>query len=121
MPQSPLPPPSLRQLGRILRSLREGQRRRTADVAGELGWSIAKLSRIENGRTRIALWDLPKLLNALRVTDAGLRQTAESLLRASLQPGWWKEHRGAVSGVYAVYIELEQQASMVRAYESYVV
>jgi transcriptional regulator with XRE-family HTH domain len=106
--------PTARQvrLGSILRSMRELGKNGTQDtVASELGWSEAKLSRIESGRVGISDPDLRALLDLYRVQDRGLRAYVVDLRRRGNVRGWETNIRSVVSAVYADFIGYESDAS----------
>ncbi len=100
------------RLGSILRGLREeGSHGSQGAVAGELGWSESKLSRIESGRLGISDADLRALLDHYRVDDRGLRAYVVDLRRRGNVRGWETDIRSVVSAVYADYIGYESDAS----------
>ncbi|MFI2203704.1 helix-turn-helix domain-containing protein [Streptomyces sp. NPDC020192] len=106
--------PTARQvrLGSILRGLREEGGHGSQDiVARELGWSEAKLSRIESGRVGISDPDLRALLDRYRVQDRGLRAYVVDLRHRGNVRGWETDIRSVVSAVYADYIGYESDAS----------
>lgn len=106
--------PTARQvrLGSILRGLREEGAHGSQDsVAGELGWSESKLSRIESGRLGISVEDLDVLLGRYCVKDQGLRTYVASLRRRGNVRGWETDIRSVVSAMHADYIGYESDAS----------
>lgn len=110
-------PPSTavrRQLAAELRRLRGD--RRAAPIAKALGWSESKLSRIETGRTGIAVADLERLLSAYGVDDE-LRGHLGQLAQRARQRGWWSHYRAAVSDPYDQYVALEAEAVAMHEWE----
>ncbi|OLZ71466.1 transcriptional regulator [Streptomyces sp. IMTB 2501] len=106
--------PTARQvrLGTIFRGLREEGGHGSQDtVARELGWSEAKLSRIESGRVGISDPDLRALLDHYRVQDRKLRAYVVDLRRRGNVRGWESDVRLVVSPTYADYISYESDAS----------
>src|SRR6266571_2737559 len=67
MPERFAPSVRTRQLARDLRRLREAAAMTGDAVASRLGWSSAKVSRIETARTPVTVPDLRKLLELYRV------------------------------------------------------
>lgn len=55
------------RLASELRRLRRLARLTGRDVATRLGWSVAKLSRIENGQTRVKIADLHRFMDLYKV------------------------------------------------------
>ncbi|MCS7481916.1 helix-turn-helix domain-containing protein [Umezawaea endophytica] len=51
-----------REIGEELRRVRQYAGLKTARVAGELGWSLAKLSKLEKGSRATSSWDIGALL-----------------------------------------------------------
>jgi transcriptional regulator with XRE-family HTH domain len=112
-----------RQLAAELRRLREATHRTVADVAGELGWSESKLSRIETANTGIRRDDLERLLGAYGVAAAERSklvalagQAGQARLRA-----WWETYADALPDVYETYIGVEAEARAISTYEAQVV
>lgn len=54
-------------IGRNVRSVRSGMRLRQEDVADEIGWDRAIITRIEAGRRRLTFTDVIALCGALKV------------------------------------------------------
>ncbi|MGJ5896667.1 helix-turn-helix domain-containing protein [Streptomyces niveiscabiei] len=106
--------PTARQvrMGSILRGLREEGAHGSQDtVAGELGWSESKLSRIESGRLGISEADLGLLLDRYRVEDQSLRGYIADLRRRGNVRGWDTDVRSFVSASHADYIGYESDAA----------
>src|SRR3954471_15412149 len=108
-----------RRLARELRLLRELAQLHGKDVAERLGWSAAKVSRIETGRSGISADDLEGLLDLYRVPDPQatyLRRLAPSA-RAR---GWWDAYADTLSSGYANLIRLEAGSQALRCYAALV-
>ncbi|MEX3102376.1 MULTISPECIES: helix-turn-helix transcriptional regulator [unclassified Streptomyces] len=106
--------PTARQvrLGSILRGLREdGTHGSQAAVAGELGWSESKLSRVETGRLGLTEPELNLLLDRYAVKDRSLRGYIFDLRRRGKVRGWETRVRSDKSAVYADYIGYESDAA----------
>jgi transcriptional regulator with XRE-family HTH domain len=107
-----------RELGTELRRLRGD--RRGVDVAGALGWSESKLSRIETAHTGITEADLDRLLTAydVRVED---RDRLRDLARRSRVRAWWTPYRSSVPDPYDEYVALEAEAIAICEWEAQIV
>ncbi|MBN1171133.1 MAG: helix-turn-helix domain-containing protein [Micromonosporaceae bacterium] len=80
-----------RRLGEQLRELREAKGYKLQQLAGELGWSHTKLSRLENAKVRPDVADVMDLLEVLDAT-ADQQQRLIALARQANQRGWWKAY-----------------------------
>ena len=107
-----------RELGDELRRLRAD--RRAADVAGDLGWSESKLSRIETARTGINETDLGRLLTWYGV-PADERVRLHDLARRGRARVWWTPYRSSVPDPYDEYLALEAEAVVMAEWEAQVV
>jgi transcriptional regulator with XRE-family HTH domain len=107
-----------RELGDELRRLRA--ERRAVDVAGALGWSESKLSRIETARTGISDADLERLLQTLSAS-----QEEQARLRDLAQRGrdrvWWAPYRSSVNDPYDEFVAFEAEAVLVCEWEAQLV
>ncbi|WP_030175982.1 helix-turn-helix domain-containing protein [Spirillospora albida] len=111
--------PSVRQrrLAAELRRLRERGNLTGDDVAFQLKWSTAKVSRIENARTAVKINDVRRLLDLYAVTGPH-RDEIIALAHDAAERGWWEEYRDLVGG-YPAYIALEAEAGSIRQWESH--
>jgi transcriptional regulator with XRE-family HTH domain len=116
----PSPTMLRRQLGSELRRLRERTRRTAADVAGQLGWSESKLSRIETAHTGIRRLDLERLLAVYDLDDAA-RTRLLTVASRSRQRAWWEAYGDALPDAYETLIDFEAEARSIFTYESQVV
>jgi transcriptional regulator with XRE-family HTH domain len=107
-----------RELGDELRRLRGD--RRAADVAGVLGWSESKLSRIETARTGINETDLDRLL-AWYGVRADERVRLHDLAHRGRARVWWTPYRSSVPDPYDEYVALEAEAVVMAEWEAQVV
>ncbi|GII88435.1 transcriptional regulator [Sphaerisporangium siamense] len=114
--------PSLRRqrLGRELRRLRERADMIGEDAATRLGWSAAKVSRIETAKTFPTLKDVEALLE-LYEADQVLRRELLDLRRSAAQKGWWDEYRSSLPEPTVELIDLESEAVELRNWEPQVV
>jgi transcriptional regulator with XRE-family HTH domain len=86
-------------------------------VAAQLGWSGAKISRIETARTLVTVADLRKLLNLYGVTGAE-SERLEDLARTARQRGWWAMYAETLRPDQATYIGLESEATAIHSYDA---
>lgn len=107
-----------RELGNELRRLRGD--RRGADVAGLLGWSESKLSRIETAHTGISEPDLDRLLTCLAARAEDCDRLRELARRARMR-AWWTPYRSSVPDPYDEYVSLEAEAITIYEWEGQVV
>jgi transcriptional regulator with XRE-family HTH domain len=106
-----------RQLGAELRRLREQSRRTAAEVAGELGWSESKLSRIETANSSVKNSDLGRLLDAYRVSESD-RSRFTALAGLSRQRAWWEGYGEALLDPYKTLLGFEAEARAIFAYDA---
>jgi transcriptional regulator with XRE-family HTH domain len=109
--------PSVRErhLARELRLLRATTQMQGKEVAGRLGWSASKVSRIENCRIGIAPDDLELLLDLYAAPPRKavfLRNLAASV-RAT---GWWDAYRESLNLGYGSLLGLEAGSSTLHTY-----
>ncbi|MGC9666949.1 helix-turn-helix domain-containing protein [Planosporangium sp. 12N6] len=97
-----------------LRHLREAVGVTVEQAAGRLGWSAARLARIEAGQTGVSPRDVRDLTAVYDVpaeeVDLLLRCTREAR-----QKGWWQLHGTVLTGAY---VGLEAAAHAIRGYEA---
>ncbi|MGQ0841147.1 helix-turn-helix domain-containing protein [Actinokineospora sp.] len=82
-----------RELGDELRRVRESADFTQSDLAHQLGWSSAKLCRIESGKLGCSEVDAAILLSYLRVTGPYLHHVL-SLCGATPDGSWLQQHGG---------------------------
>lgn len=109
-----------RQLGAELRRIRERAQRTVADVAGELGWSESKLSRIETANSGIRDADLDRLLRAYGIAEAERARLA-AMAGQARQRAWWEAYGDALPDAYETLIGFEAEASSIFTYEAQLV
>src|ERR1700731_1755391 len=105
-------------LGARLRKLREGQRIGRRQAADAIRGSESKISRLELGRIGYKVRDVADLLTLYGMTAEGERETLLGLARQASQPPWWQPYRDVVPTWLESYLSLEQDARVIRAYES---
>lgn len=103
-----------RRLARELRRLRELQGLTLQEVADRLGWSRARVSRIETTQIRPHHGDVADLLDLYGVSSPE-RDALIALARQVRQRGWWTAYQDVFSGSY---VALEDEASEIRAWDA---
>ncbi|MFI6883608.1 helix-turn-helix domain-containing protein [Streptosporangium canum] len=102
-----------RRLGRELRRLREKASLTLEEVATRLGWSTAKLSRIENARTMPSGTDIANACDLYGV-DPSVKAGLIQLGRDAGRRGWWTAYSDVFAGAY---VGLEAEATVIRTWE----
>ncbi|BEL04382.1 helix-turn-helix transcriptional regulator [Actinoplanes sichuanensis] len=108
-----------RQLGRYLRSLREGAQPRKITIeaaAAHLECSTQKIWRIEKGESPVRGIDVKALCELYDATPE-MTEALVSLARETKSKGWWASYGEAVPDWFDLYIGLEAAASRIRKYE----
>lgn len=109
-----------RQLAAELRRLRDDLGLTGDQAAAQLGWSPAKVSRIETARTMVTPTDLQAMLDLYEVSGQ-YRDRLTELGRAARQRGWWDAYADMLGPEYATLIALEADAEMIRWYAAQIV
>ncbi|MEN3535038.1 helix-turn-helix transcriptional regulator [Microbispora sp. ZYX-F-249] len=120
MPEHGSPTVRRRRLGQELRRLRERADLTGDQVAARLGWSAAKISRIETARTSPRTSDVEALL-VIYMVDSGQRQELLALHRDATRKGWWEDYRDSLPKEYTTFLGLEAEATTARDWEPQVV
>jgi transcriptional regulator with XRE-family HTH domain len=120
VPERPAPSVRARQLARELRRLREVAQLTGEAAATRLGWSSAKVSRVETARTPITVSDLRKLLDLYGVRDRDAERLVE-LAHTSRERGWWEQYVGEAPSEFATFLGLETEASSISSFNALVV
>lgn len=109
-----------RRLGKELHRLREDFDATAEEIANRLGWSQAKLSRIENARIGVRVSDVRLLLELYEV-DEGRKGEILALAEAATRRGWWHRYQQVLPEQFAKFVALEAEASSALAYATYTV
>jgi transcriptional regulator with XRE-family HTH domain len=99
-----------RRLVRDVERLRRERGLSMEAAAGRLGWSVSKLYRLENGKSRITTDDLTDMLDAYGVWSPQ-RDALIQLCRDARRRGWWTAYADVFTGSY---ISMEAEASSIR-------
>jgi transcriptional regulator with XRE-family HTH domain len=99
-----------RRLIREIERLRHDSGLSMEAAAKQLGWSVSKLYRLENGRSRISTDDLADMLDLYGVRSPR-REALIQLGRDARRRGWWTAYSDIFTGSY---IAMEAEASSIR-------
>jgi len=103
-----------RELGALLRALRNEKGLTAEQVADSLLCSLSKVSRMETGHSTPSLRDIRDLCGLYEVTDGAERERLMTLARQSKEQAWWQSYDLA----YATYVGLEAEAVAISAFQS---
>jgi Domain of unknown function (DUF5753)/Helix-turn-helix domain/Domain of unknown function (DUF397) len=106
-----------RELGAVLRRLREEREMSVKQVTEHLLCSPSKISRIETGQRGATLRDVRDLCDFYGVRDEAERERLMTLAREGKQQGWWQSY----DLPYSMYVGLESEAVSIKDYDSAVV
>ncbi|GII88438.1 transcriptional regulator [Sphaerisporangium siamense] len=114
--------PSVRRvrLGLRLRRLRERAGMVGDAAAARLGWSAAKVSRIETARTFPSVADVEDLM-ALYEAAPGVRQEVFGLYRDAGRRRWYDEYRGVLAAPALEVLDREAEAERAWVWEPQVI
>jgi transcriptional regulator with XRE-family HTH domain len=104
-------------LGARLRRLREAAGVSPETACKTIRASRSKISRLELGRTGFKLRDVADLLTLYGVRDDAERATMLALVEHTNADSWWQEYADVVPAWLEDYLDLEQAATLIRAYE----
>lgn len=111
MPPTGSPTARRRELGVTLRALRVASELSTEQVAGLLGVSRSKISRLENGRRGASETDILRLCDLYQLDDEQRRRLTD-LAAEGKERAWWQQY-----GLpYSDYVGLEEVASSISDY-----
>jgi transcriptional regulator with XRE-family HTH domain len=116
VPEERSPALQRRELGALLRALRNGKGLTVEQVAERLLCSPSKVSRMETGQGATAR-DIRDLCDLYEVADPADRDRMMTLAREGKRPARWQRYDLA----YARYAELEEEAVAISAFQSSVV
>lgn len=117
MPEARSPTLRRRELGALLRALRNAQGLTVEQVAERLLCSPSKISRMETGQRGATLRDVRDLCEIYGVTDESRAAYLMELARESKQQGWWQSY----DLDYATYVGLEEAAVSLRYFQSSII
>lgn len=104
------PTPRRRQLGVVLRQLREERGWTGEEAARRLGYrSAGTVSKIEKGIQGVTIQQLPNVFQVYGIDDLELQDSLRDLVRRAREPDWWQRYEGVVDdplGDYLTQVEL---------------
>ena len=118
LPEAPSPTVRRRELGALLRALRNEKGLTVEQVAERLLCSPSKVSRMETGHSAPSLRDIRDLLEIYGVTSEEERERLKQLAREGKRTGWWQ---GYDLDYFATYVGLEAEAVRIKYYQSTIV
>ncbi|WP_415950944.1 helix-turn-helix domain-containing protein [Streptomyces sp. KLOTTS4A1] len=110
-----------RVLGTNLRRLREERGLLLEDAAQRLSCHVAKVSRIESGRSGIRQLDLRELLDLYGVKDRAARESWLALARESRRRRWWRVLEDQLPQDFLDLVGLEDEVSECRGFQPAIV
>jgi transcriptional regulator with XRE-family HTH domain len=117
LPEVRSPTVRRRELGALLRALRNEKGLTVEQVADRLLCSPSKVSRMETGHGIATPRDIRDLCELYDVTDQAERDRMMTLAREGKRRAWWQSYDLA----YANYVGLEEEAVAISAFQSSVV
>ena len=117
MPEVRSPTVRRRELGALLRALRNEKGLTVEQVADHLLCSPSKVSRMETGHGAASLRDVRDLCDLYGITDESGRDRLMSLAREGKRQGWWQSY----DLDYGTYVGLEAEAVAISDFQSSVV
>jgi len=104
-----------RQVGRLMRQLREQAGISLMAAAEELEFSRARMYRIENGEVPVRKHDVIAMCSVYRA-PARMTEVLIGLAQESKAKGWWHAYGDAVPAWFELYVGMEQAAARLRSY-----
>ena len=105
-----------RQLGAELRRLRTSRALKLEDVAAWVGVAPSTVSRIETGKAPARISYVRAMLDRFQVTDEDCLQELLTLASQGYRESWHAGHAGLLPAGAGDYLDLEIDASEIRAY-----
>jgi transcriptional regulator with XRE-family HTH domain len=112
-----MPTVGSRRLAIELKRFREAAGLTGEQVAEQMGWSIAKVYRIEGDKVRVLVRDVQRLLALYGIVDAE-REAVLELARLARAKDWWHQYSGAIPEWFQFYVGLEAAATALRGYDA---
>lgn len=109
------------RLGQALRRLREAQGMTQTQAAEKIGFTDDRISRAENGRTKVEIPLLRSLMDIYKVKDPELRSALEDMARNVSQRGWWHSYASVLHVAFQDFLGLERDARQVRTWQALLV
>src|SRR5918999_1854346 len=103
-----------------LRRIREQSGHTQKTVAEAMGWSTAKVIRIETGKVNVSTSDLMALLHYYGITDTAMADDLLAVTRSEVD-GWWAEYLSDISQTFLNFLGCEDSATRISQYITHVV
>jgi transcriptional regulator with XRE-family HTH domain len=100
-----------------LKQFREAAGLTGEQVAEQMGWSVAKVYRIEGDRVRVLARDVTRLLKLYGISGEQADAVLE-LARMARVKDWWHQYSGAIPEWFQFYVGLEAAASAMQEYNA---
>jgi transcriptional regulator with XRE-family HTH domain len=100
-----------------LKQFREAAGLTGEQVAEQMGWSVAKVYRIEGDRVRVLARDVQRLLKLYGISGEQADAVLE-LARMARVKDWWHQYSGAIPEWFQFYVGLEAAASAMQEYNA---
>ncbi|OEU91888.1 XRE family transcriptional regulator [Streptomyces abyssalis] len=107
-------------LGLRLRDLREAAGYSFAEAAGALSVNTTTVRRMEKAEVGLKPPYVEKLLKTYGIPENEITAFLELVDEAN-RPGWWHGFRDVLPSWFSLYVSLEGEASLIRAYEPHCV
>ena len=104
-----------RQVGRLMRQLREQAGMSLTVAAEELEFSRARMYRIEGGESPLRKIDVEAMCRMYDASDE-ITEVLIALSRESKAKGWWHAYGDVVPAWFELYVGMEQAARQLRQY-----
>jgi transcriptional regulator with XRE-family HTH domain len=98
-----------------LKRLREAAGLTGEQVAEQMGWSVAKVYRIEGDKVRVLPRDAQRLLTLYGIEGEQAEAVME-LARLARAKDWWHQYSGAIPEWFQFYVGLEAATSAMQEY-----
>ena len=98
-----------------LKRFREAAGLTGEQVAEQMGWSVAKVYRIEGDKVRVLPRDAQRLLKLYGIGGEQAEAVME-LARLARAKDWWHQYSGAIPEWFQFYVGLEAAASAMQEY-----
>jgi transcriptional regulator with XRE-family HTH domain len=100
-----------------LKQFREAAGLTGEQVAEQMGWSVAKVYRIEGDRVRVLARDVTRLLKLYGISGEQAEAMLE-LARMARVKDWWHQYSGAIPEWFQFYVGLEAATSAMQEYNA---
>jgi transcriptional regulator with XRE-family HTH domain len=105
-----------RAIADALKKLRAKEKKSLRVVAGDLGVSTSKLSRLENAQGKVYLPDIQYLIQYYQIDGTPQAEQLKKWTEAAQETGWWKPYGDVVAGTLDTHLAYEVNAVVERVY-----